>query len=193
MCPLFLSIHLYRVFLLTFHPLPYIYVRTHFRPPSTDRTGQENDLLIRGREQALRKAVPHGRAGSGTHTSGYVLCTVYYVLSTYTRACVYTLCLLHSSTATNPHSLTPPLGTLAERLRAGGAGIPAFYTPTGYGTVIQEGGAPIKYDSEGNVIVESEPRDTRQFGMYFYYSTILLFYFFTILLALVCLCPVTPI
>lgn len=32
-----------------------------------------------------------------------------------------------------------PQGTLAERLRAGGAGIPAFYTPTGYGTVIHEG------------------------------------------------------
>jgi len=31
-----------------------------------------------------------------------------------------------------------PQGTLAERLRAGGAGIPAFYTPTGYGTMIAE-------------------------------------------------------
>lgn len=32
-----------------------------------------------------------------------------------------------------------PQGTLSERLRAGGAGIPAFYTPTGYGTMIAEG------------------------------------------------------
>jgi 3-oxoacid CoA-transferase subunit A len=32
-----------------------------------------------------------------------------------------------------------PQGTLAERLRAGGAGIPAFYTPTGVGTMIAEG------------------------------------------------------
>ena len=32
-----------------------------------------------------------------------------------------------------------PQGTLAERLRAGGAGIPAFYTPTGYGTVVADG------------------------------------------------------
>ncbi len=32
-----------------------------------------------------------------------------------------------------------PQGTFAERLRAGGAGIPAFYTPTGYGTMIAEG------------------------------------------------------
>ncbi|HTZ47214.1 MAG TPA: CoA transferase subunit A [Verrucomicrobiae bacterium] len=32
-----------------------------------------------------------------------------------------------------------PQGTLAERLRAGGAGIPAFYTPTGYGTLVAEG------------------------------------------------------
>jgi 3-oxoacid CoA-transferase len=38
-----------------------------------------------------------------------------------------------------------PQGTLAERLRAGGAGIPAFYTPTGGGTIIQDGGFAIKY------------------------------------------------
>ena len=33
-----------------------------------------------------------------------------------------------------------PQGTLAERLRAGGAGIPAFYTPTAAGTIVQQGG-----------------------------------------------------
>ena len=32
-----------------------------------------------------------------------------------------------------------PQGTLSERLRAGGAGIPAFYTPTGFGTVVADG------------------------------------------------------
>jgi len=32
-----------------------------------------------------------------------------------------------------------PQGTFAERIRAGGAGIPAFYTPTGFGTVVAEG------------------------------------------------------
>jgi 3-oxoacid CoA-transferase subunit A len=32
-----------------------------------------------------------------------------------------------------------PQGTLAERIRAGGAGVPAFFTPTGYGTVIADG------------------------------------------------------
>jgi 3-oxoacid CoA-transferase len=59
-----------------------------------------------------------------------------------------------------------PQGTLAERLRAGGAGIPAFYTPTGYGTVIQEGGFPIKYKNDGSneVEVESKARDTREFN-----------------------------
>jgi 3-oxoacid CoA-transferase len=36
-------------------------------------------------------------------------------------------------------------GTLAERIRAGGAGVPAFFTPTGYGTPIADGGSPIKY------------------------------------------------
>ena len=42
-----------------------------------------------------------------------------------------------------------PQGTLAERLRAGGAGIPAFYTPTGVGTMVAEGGIPVRYDAEG--------------------------------------------
>eukprot|EP01080_Neovahlkampfia_damariscottae_P011778 gene11778-5115_t len=56
-----------------------------------------------------------------------------------------------------------PQGTLAERLRAGGAGIPGFYTPTAVGTVIQEGGFPIKYNSEGKVEIKSEPRETRVF------------------------------
>ncbi len=37
-----------------------------------------------------------------------------------------------------------PQGTLAERMRAGGCGIPAFYTPTAAGTIVQEGGTPIK-------------------------------------------------
>ena len=37
-----------------------------------------------------------------------------------------------------------PQGTLAERVRAGGAGVPAFFTPTAYGTVIHEGGSPIR-------------------------------------------------
>jgi acyl CoA:acetate/3-ketoacid CoA transferase alpha subunit len=44
-------------------------------------------------------------------------------------------------------------GTLAERIRAGGAGIPAFYTPTGYGTLVHEGGVPIKYKEGGEVCI----------------------------------------
>jgi 3-oxoacid CoA-transferase len=41
-----------------------------------------------------------------------------------------------------------PQGTLAERIRAGGAGIPAFFTPTAYGTMIQEGGWPLKVGTD---------------------------------------------
>lgn len=41
-----------------------------------------------------------------------------------------------------------PQGTLAERLRAGGAGIPAFYTKTGVGTVIAEGKPHAEFDGE---------------------------------------------
>lgn len=57
-----------------------------------------------------------------------------------------------------------PQGTLAERLRAGGAGVPAFYTPTGVGTIIQEGGFPIKFHKDGSVEIASKPRETRVFG-----------------------------
>jgi len=58
-----------------------------------------------------------------------------------------------------------PQGTLAERLRAGGAGIPAFFTATGYGTLIHQGGAPIKYNPDGKTIaIASEPREHRVFN-----------------------------
>ncbi|XP_043925710.1 succinyl-CoA:3-ketoacid coenzyme A transferase 1, mitochondrial [Protopterus annectens] len=65
-----------------------------------------------------------------------------------------------------------PQGTLAERIRAGGAGIPAFYTPTGYGTLIQEGGAPIKYNSNGSVALASQPKQVADFhGRHFVLET----------------------
>src|SRR5437016_3518693 len=54
-----------------------------------------------------------------------------------------------------------PQGTLAERLRAGGAGIPAFYTPTGAHTAISEGGLPLRYDASGKVIKYSEKKEVR--------------------------------
>eukprot|EP00924_Labyrinthula_sp_SR-Ha-C_P002932 maker-scaffold_13-snap-gene-11.1-mRNA-1 protein AED:0.01 eAED:0.01 QI:96/1/1/1/1/1/3/247/529 len=57
-----------------------------------------------------------------------------------------------------------PQGTLAEKLRAGGAGIPAFYTSTGLGTLVQKGGFPIKFKdgSKGPELISSE-REVRQF------------------------------
>ncbi|MBO0853415.1 MAG: CoA transferase subunit A [Nocardia sp.] len=57
-----------------------------------------------------------------------------------------------------------PQGTLSERMRAGGAGIPAFYTPAGVGTPISEGGLPWRYASDGSVAVASPPKETREFG-----------------------------
>jgi len=56
-----------------------------------------------------------------------------------------------------------PQGTFAERIRAGGAGIPAFYTPTAYGTQISEGGLPMLHDADGDVVKRSEPKETREF------------------------------
>jgi len=45
-----------------------------------------------------------------------------------------------------------PQGTLAERIRAGGAGIPAFFTKTGYGTVVAEGKETRTFDGEHYVM-----------------------------------------
>ena len=56
-----------------------------------------------------------------------------------------------------------PQGTLAERLRAGGAGIPAFFTPTGVGSQVADGGLPWRYDTEGNVAVASPAKEVRVF------------------------------
>ena len=42
-----------------------------------------------------------------------------------------------------------PQGTLVERIRAYGAGIPAFYTPTGSSTAVEQGAIPIKYRDGG--------------------------------------------
>jgi len=56
-----------------------------------------------------------------------------------------------------------PQGTLAERLRAGAAGIPAFYTPAGVGTQVAEGGLPLRYDGNGGVALTSPPKEVRAF------------------------------
>ncbi len=59
-----------------------------------------------------------------------------------------------------------PQGTLAERLRAGGSGIPAFFTATGVGTQVAEGGLPWRYDASGGVAVASPPKETREFEFF---------------------------
>src|SRR3954464_8175368 len=56
-----------------------------------------------------------------------------------------------------------PQGTLAERLRAGGCGIPAFYTPAGVGTQVADGGLPWRYDGDGGVALASPPKEVREF------------------------------
>ncbi|GAA5948604.1 hypothetical protein JCM3765_004941 [Sporobolomyces pararoseus] len=59
-----------------------------------------------------------------------------------------------------------PQGSLAERCRAGGAGIPAFYTPSGFGTAVQTGEIPIRYKEGGKLEVEipGKPREVREFN-----------------------------
>ncbi len=56
-----------------------------------------------------------------------------------------------------------PQGTLAERLRAGGSGIPAFYTITGSGTQIADGGLPWLYAGDGSIAKASPPKEVKSF------------------------------
>ncbi|GAB1317646.1 hypothetical protein MFIFM68171_07856 [Madurella fahalii] len=57
-----------------------------------------------------------------------------------------------------------PQGTLAERIRAAGSGIPAFFTPTGGHTLVQDGAIPARFDADGNVVEYGKPRETRIFN-----------------------------
>lgn len=58
-----------------------------------------------------------------------------------------------------------PQGTLAEKLRAGGSGIAAFFTRAGVGTQVAEGGLPQRYDADGNVAQVSRPKEVRPFSL----------------------------
>ncbi|MFJ2552403.1 CoA transferase subunit A [Microbacterium sp. NPDC087591] len=58
-----------------------------------------------------------------------------------------------------------PQGTLAEKLRAGGSGIAAFYTQTGVGTQVAEGGLPRRYNADGTIAVASPTKDVRSFDL----------------------------
>jgi 3-oxoacid CoA-transferase len=64
-----------------------------------------------------------------------------------------------------------PQGSLAERIRCAGAGIPAFYTPTGISTALQTGDIPVKMGIEGSgstkkvkILERGKPRETRIFN-----------------------------
>ncbi|KAJ4254994.1 hypothetical protein NW762_009796 [Fusarium torreyae] len=56
-----------------------------------------------------------------------------------------------------------PQGTLAERCAAGGKGVPAFYTPAAFGTVVQTGDLPLRNKADGSPDVYSYPKDVKVF------------------------------
>mgnify|MGYP002138773076 CR=1 FL=1 len=58
-----------------------------------------------------------------------------------------------------------PQGTLAEKIRSGGKGLPAIWTPTGVGTLVETGGFPMKFKpgGKGEVEIFTEPKETRVF------------------------------
>lgn len=57
-----------------------------------------------------------------------------------------------------------PQGTIAEKCAAGAAGVPAFYTPAAYGTIVQTGELPVRYNKDGTVAETSKPKETREFN-----------------------------
>ncbi|NNC13240.1 CoA transferase subunit A [Planctomonas sp. JC2975] len=58
-----------------------------------------------------------------------------------------------------------PQGTLAEKLRAGGSGIAAFFTQTGVGTQMADGGLPLRHNPDGTVAVASPAKEVRSFDV----------------------------
>lgn len=56
-----------------------------------------------------------------------------------------------------------PQGTLAERIRAGGAGVPAFFTLAGSGTIIESGEIPSRYNKDGTVKSYQKKKESRVF------------------------------
>lgn len=59
-----------------------------------------------------------------------------------------------------------PQGTLAERIRAHAAGIPAFFTPTGASTAVENGGIPIRFNAGGfrdGIMIEGNKKEFRVF------------------------------
>lgn len=60
-----------------------------------------------------------------------------------------------------------PQGTLAERIRAHAAGIPAFFTPTGADTAVEEGSIPIRYNEGGlskGIAIPGIAKESKHFG-----------------------------
>ncbi|KAF2707707.1 putative coenzyme A transferase [Pleomassaria siparia CBS 279.74] len=57
-----------------------------------------------------------------------------------------------------------PQGSIAEKCAAGAAGVPAFYTPAAYGTIVQTGELPVRYNTDGTIAKMAPPKETREFN-----------------------------
>jgi len=57
-----------------------------------------------------------------------------------------------------------PQGTIAEKCASGAAGVPAFYTPAAYGTIVQTGELPVRYHPDGTIAVMAPAKETREFN-----------------------------
>ncbi|KAF2179697.1 putative coenzyme A transferase [Zopfia rhizophila CBS 207.26] len=57
-----------------------------------------------------------------------------------------------------------PQGSIAEKIASGAAGVPAFYTPAAYGTIVQTGDLPVRFNKDGTIAKMAPPKETREFN-----------------------------
>ncbi|WWC64325.1 uncharacterized protein I303_106935 [Kwoniella dejecticola CBS 10117] len=121
-------------------------------------------LAARGREVSGLTGVSNN-AGAGGRTVGMGALLVNDQLSKLIASYLGTNKVLEQMYLTGKIDLElTPQGTLAERIRAGAAGIPAFYTPTGCNTPVEHGSVPMRNDVQGNPVLYPSRREARLFG-----------------------------
>ena len=104
------------------------------RTATKTATGKTYDIFICWRKQRVRETVSLWPTWSWAYTTGRFSID-WYIWKVFS---IYYIATQENTWFSINHRQLFFQGTLAERVRAGGAGVPAFFTPTGYGTLVHE-------------------------------------------------------